>query len=110
MVICGTTLQAAGGGNEIAPYDATRGATTIDFLGTGPLYFRVAPGCVHGSHVTWIPRSAAHLVKASYASDGLATAMVLQPAASRARFRLVVTRNGRVIARVTAQPASTGTG
>ena len=84
MQICGKTQQAAGGGPEIAPYDATRGATTVEFLGTGPLYFQVAPGCAHGSHVTWIPGSAAHLVNASYASDGLATAVVLTAGGDRA--------------------------
>jgi hypothetical protein len=60
----------------------------------------------HGSLVTWTPRSAAHLVGAAYASDGLAAAVVLRPTKSGACFRLVVTRGSRVIGSVAMQPES----
>jgi hypothetical protein len=107
LVMCGTTLQAEGGGPEIAPYPAMRGSSAIDGIhGTGPLYFQVASGCAHGSRVTWLPRSAAVLVNAAYAADGQAVVVVLRPTAPPTAFRLVVTRDGRVAGSVTVEFAS----
>jgi hypothetical protein len=107
LVMCGTTLQPAGGGAGIAPDPVLRGSHSVSYgTGNGPLYFQVAPGCAHGNHVTWIPRSAAHLVDAAYASDGLAVVVVLQPTRPLTAFRLVATRNDRVVGTVTVRPAS----
>jgi hypothetical protein len=106
LVVCGTTLQDAGGGPEVAPYFLRPTDRTITYIGgyQEPLYFQMTLGCSHGSHVTWLPRSAARLVRAAYASDGLAVALVLQPRGPRAKFRLIVTRDGRVVASVIIMP------
>jgi hypothetical protein len=106
LVICGAALEDAGGGPEAAADHLTRADRTITYISgyQTPLYFSVAPGCAHGSHVTWIPRSAAKLVRAAYASDGLAVAIVLQPSGPRATFRLIVTRDGRLVASVIVEP------
>jgi hypothetical protein len=86
---------------------ALLGARTIEvkYLTVGDvLMFRVARGCDEGAHVTWIPSSAAHLVKAAYARDGHTAAVVLKP--DEPSFRLTGTRNGRVVASVTVKLAS----
>lgn len=106
-MICGTTLQDAGGGAGQAPYYVLQAPATISYIPqTLPLYFQVAPGCAHGSQVTWTPRSAAHLVKAAYASDGLAAALVLQPTGHPKVFRLVVETSRRALRTITVQPES----
>jgi hypothetical protein len=95
-----------GGGPEAAALPLSRFDRTITYVSgiTTPLYFSVALGCAHGSHVTWVPRSAAKVVRAAYASDGLAVALVLKPSGPRATFRLIVTRDGRVVASVIIAP------
>jgi hypothetical protein len=104
-VVCGTVLS-----NSVAApvvFDATRRLPIIK--GTtvgGVLMFRVARGCDNGTHVSWDPRSAAHLVKAAYARDGLPVAVVLKPSGSGREFRLTGTRNGKVVASATAKPAA----
>ena len=70
------------------------------------LYFQVAHGCAHGSHVTWIPRSAARIARAAYASDGLAAAVVVEPTHPYTIYRLIATSNGRVVASYTVDPVS----
>ena len=104
-VVCGTVLS-----NSVAApvvFDATRRLPIIK--GTtvgGVLMFRVARGCDDGTHVSWDPRSAAHLVKVAYARDGLPVAVVLKPSGSGAEFRLIGTRNGKVVASATAKPSA----
>jgi len=72
----------------------------------GLLFFRVARGCAQGTHVIWMPSSAAHLVKAGYARDGQMAAVVLKPTRPGAAFRLIATRNGKVLASATVKLAS----
>jgi hypothetical protein len=104
-MVCGTVLSDSAAGPVV--FDATRRLPTIKYLTVGDvLMFRVARGCVEGAHVTWIPSSAAHLVKAAYARDGHTAAVVLKPSAPHASFRLTGTRNGRVVASVTVELAS----
>lgn len=104
-VICGTLLSNSAAGPVV--YDATRRLPTINHptIG-GMLMFQVARGCTEGTHVTWVPRSAAHLVKAAYTKDGQTAAVVLKPRGPRAAFRLIGTRNGRVAASATVRLAS----
>jgi len=59
--------------------------------------FRIARGCDKGANLHWIPSSAAHLVKAAYARDGQADGVV-EASGPGAAFRLIGTRNGRVVA------------
>lgn len=104
-VVCGTVLSDSAAGPVV--FDATRRLPTIEYLTVGDvLMFRVASGCVEGARVTWIPSSAAHLVKAAYARDGHMAAVVLKPSGPHAAFRLAGTRNGRVVASVTVKLAS----
>ncbi len=104
-VVCGTVLS-----NSVeAPvvFDATRRLPIVK--GTtvgGVLIFRVSRGCDNGVHVSWVPRSAARLVKAAYAKDGLPVAVVVRPSGSGAEFRLIGTRKGKVVASATAKPAA----
>ena len=73
-VVCGTVLW--GSGAAVGVYDATRPLPVIPYVsGGGWLFFRVTRGCDHGSHVRWIPSSAAHLVKVARAGDGLPAAV-----------------------------------
>lgn len=67
----------------------------------GVLLFRVARGCDTGSHVTWDPSSAAHLVRAVYARDGRPVAVVLRPSGPHAAFRPIATRNGKTVGTAT---------
>jgi hypothetical protein len=102
-VVCGTVLSNGAAGPVV--YDATRPLPTIKFTTVGGLLmFRVARGCAAGTHVTWVPASAARLVKAAYARDGQLAAVVLKPA-GHAAFRLTGTRNGRVVASATVRLA-----
>lgn len=88
-------------------FNATRRLPTINGTTVGGLLmFRVARGCDKGAHVTWIPSSAAHLVKAAYPRDGQTAAVVLRPRGPRAAFRLIATRNGSVVASATVKLAS----
>jgi hypothetical protein len=96
-VVCGTVLSVSAAGPVL--YDATRPLPALPYASVGGLfYFRVTRGCDHGSHVRWVPSSAAHLVKAARARDGLPAAVVLQPTGPRSAFRLIGTRDGRVVA------------
>jgi len=104
-VVCGTVLSTSAAAPVV--FDATRRLPIIK--GTtvgGVLMFRVARGCDNGTHVSWVPRSAAHLVKAAYAKNGLPVAVVLKPSRPAMEFRLIGTRNGKVVASVTAKPAA----
>ena len=102
-VVCGTVLSDSAAGPVV--FDATRRLPTIRYTTVGDmLMFRVARGCDEGAHVTWVPSSAAHLVKVAYARDGLTAAVVLKP--DESSFRLTGTRNGRVVASVTVKLAS----
>jgi hypothetical protein len=104
-VVCGTVLSRSAAGAVVS--DATRRRPTV--TGTtagGLLIFRVARGCDTGAQVRWIPSSAARLVKAAYARDGRMVAVVLQPSGPRTAFRLIGTRNGRVVASATVKLAS----
>jgi hypothetical protein len=104
-VVCGTVLNDSAAG--AVAYDATRQLPTIKHPTVGGLLiFRVTRGCDAGTHVTWTPSSAAHLVKAADAKDGQVAAVVLNPARPRAAFRLIATRNGRVVASATVKLAS----
>lgn len=104
-VVCGTVLSASAAGPVV--FDATRRLPVIRYLTVGDvLMFRVARGCDEGAHVTWVPSSAAHLVKAAYAKDGQMAAVVLAPDVARASFRLTGTRNGEVVASATVKLAS----
>jgi len=105
---CGTTLSGAGIGPMPAVIDATYQLPPGGYQSNdGLIYLRVARGCDHGSHVTWVPAAAARLVKAAYANDGLPAVVVLQPCGASASFRLTATRNGRVVASVTVRQATT---
>jgi hypothetical protein len=104
-VVCGTVLSTSAAGPVV--YDATRPLPTINHPTVGGvLMFRVARGCEEGTHVAWVPSSAAHLVKAAYAKDGQTAAVVLKPSGPHAAFRLTGTRNGRVVASTTVRLAS----
>jgi len=104
-VVCGTVLSDSAAGPVV--FDARRRLPTIKYLTVGGvLMFRVARGCDEGARVTWVPSSAAHLVKAAYAKDGHTAAVVLKPSGPHASFRLTGTRNGRVVASVTVKLAS----
>jgi hypothetical protein len=104
-VVCGTVLNDSPAGAVI--YDATRRLPIIKYATVGGLlFFRVARGCNQGTHVTWVPSSAAHLVKAAYARDGQAAAVALEPTGPRAVFWLSGTRNGRVVASATVRLTS----
>lgn len=97
QAVCGTTLANSGQGAVI--YGPTRLKSPVRYVSVnGWLYFRVSRGCAKGSHVTWSPRSAARLVKIARAEDGLPAAVVLKPAGPHVRFRVVATRDGRVVA------------
>jgi hypothetical protein len=104
-VVCGTELSDSAASPDVL--DATRRLPTVNYPTVGGvLIFIVARGCSQGSRVTWVPQSAAHLVKAAYASDGQMAAVVLQPDGPSAAFRLTGTRNGAVVAAATVKLAS----
>ena len=104
-VVCGTVLSDSVAGAVV--YDATRPLRIVrDLTVGGVLIFRVARGCDAGTHVTWTPASAAHLVKAVSARDGQTAAVVLKPARPHAAFRLIATRDGRVVASAVVKLAS----
>jgi hypothetical protein len=104
-VVCGTVLNNSAAGAVM--YDATHQLPTVKHLTVGNLLiFRVARGCDTGTHVTWTPSSAAHLVKAADSQDGQTAAVVLKPVRPRAAFRLIATRNGRVVASAVVKLAS----
>lgn len=100
-VVCGTVLSGdtAAGPTVFSAWEhlPTIKGTTVG----GVLIFRVARGCDTGAHVTWVPSSAAHLVKAVYARDGQMVAVVLRPSGPHAAFRLIATRNGKTVASAT---------
>jgi hypothetical protein len=103
-VVCGTELNDSAAGAVVL--DATRPLPTVKYLTVGGgLIFLVARGCSQGTRVTWVPRSAAHLVKAAYAKDGHLAAVVLQPAGPGTAFRLTGTRDGVVVASATVKLA-----
>ena len=52
-------------------------------------------------HLSWVPSSAAHLVKTVHTGDGLMAAVALRPSTRHSAFRLTGTRDGRVIAKAT---------
>ena len=107
-VECGTTLSGAGMGPMPAVLDATYRLPLGGYQrNDGLIYLRVARGCDHGSHVTWVPAAAARLVKAAYANDGLPAVVVLQPCGAGVSFQLTATRDGRVVASVTERQATT---
>jgi hypothetical protein len=104
-VICGTMLNDSAAGAIV--YDATHQLPTVKHLTVGGLlFFRVARGCDEGTHVTWMPSSAAHLVKTASARDGQTAAVVLKPSKPRAAFRLIAMRNNRIVASATVKLAS----
>jgi hypothetical protein len=99
-VVCGTVLSDSDSGAVL--YNATRPLPVIRYETMGGLlYFTVARGCAHGARVSWVPSSAAHLVKTVRAGDGLMAAVVLRPATRRSAFRLIGTSDGRVVASAT---------
>jgi hypothetical protein len=103
-VVCGTELSDSAAGAVVL--DATHRLPTVRYTTVGGgLIFLVARGCSQGSRVTWVPESAAHLVKAAYAKDGQMAAVVLQPAGPGAAFRLIGTRDGVVVASATVKLA-----
>src|SRR5580698_9663039 len=103
-VVCGTELSDSAA--EPVVLDATRRLPTVRYVTVGGgLIFLVARGCDQGTLVTWVPQSAAHLVKAAYAKDGQLAAVVLQPDGPGAAFRLIGTRNGVVVASATVKLA-----
>jgi hypothetical protein len=78
LVVCHTVLSHSVAGPVL--FDAMRPLPTIPHYSVGErLYFRVARGCYNGSHVRWVPSSAAHLVKVARATDGLPVAVALKP-------------------------------
>lgn len=96
-VVCGTTW------GQHAFYDAfkvTRRVQVVRDPGSKQLSFLVARGCVNGSVVRWVPRSAARVVQVARARDGLMAALTLKPTGTRSPFRLTVMRDGKVTARV----------
>lgn len=96
-VVCGTDLSDSAAGAVV--YDATRPLPSISYPTVGDvLIFLVARGCGQGTRVSWVPSSAAHLIKAAYAKDGQMAAVVLKPAGPHAAFRLIGTRNDTVVA------------
>ena len=98
-VVCGTTLSRSAAGAVV--YDATRPSRTISFPTVGNvLYIRVARGCAHGAQVRWTPPSAAHLVRAARAADGLPVVVVLGPRTPHSVFRVIATRDGRTVASI----------
>ena len=104
-VVCGTVLSDSAAGAVV--FDATRRLPVMKYLTVGDvLMFRVSRGCDEGAHVSWVPSSAAHLVRAARARDGLTAAVVLKPNGPGASFRLTGTRNGMVVASVTVKLAS----
>jgi len=106
LVVCGTNLEDAGHADAVVHGDTPTYLTIYYVPADGQLNFIVAAGCARGSHVTWIPRSAAHIVKAAYARDGLAAGVALLPVQPLTAFRLVATRNGHVALAVTVKPGS----
>jgi hypothetical protein len=89
-VVCGTVLADSAAAPVV--FDATHHLPTIKHLTVGDvLMFRVARGCNQG----------ARLVKSAYAADGKTAAVVLKPRRPRVGFRLIGTRNGRVVASAT---------
>jgi hypothetical protein len=104
-VVCGTVLNDSPAGAVV--YDATNRLPTIKRPAAGGLLlFRVARGCNEGTHVTWVPPSAAHLVKTAYAKDGQIAGVVLKPNGPHAEFRLIATRNNRIVASATVKLTS----
>ena len=105
-VVCGTVLSDSAAGPVV--FDATRRLPIIKYLTVGDvlMFPRFVRGCDEGAHVTWVPSSAAHLVKAAYARDGLMAAVMLEPSGPHPSFRLTRTRNGVVVASVTVKLAS----
>jgi hypothetical protein len=104
-VVCGTVLSTGAAGPVV--YDATRHLPTIKYETVGNVViFRVASSCDKGARVTWVPSSAAHLVKAAYAKDGNMAAVVLKPNRPQAAFQLIATRNGKTVASATVQLAT----
>lgn len=102
--VCGTVLADSAAAPVV--YDATYHLPTINSLTLGGvLMFRVARGCNQGTHVSWVPPSAAHLVKAAYAADGQTAAVVLKPSRPHVAFRLISARNGRLVASATVKLA-----
>jgi len=76
--------------------EALRHAAGIKRLTVGGvLTFRIVRCCNGGTHVAWVPSSAAHLVEVAYARDGQMAGVVLQPSGPRAAFRLIGTRKDR---------------
>jgi hypothetical protein len=78
----------------------TRRVLVVHDLGSRPVSLTVARGCVHGSVVSWAPRSAARLIQTARARDGLVIALTLKPTGTRSSFRVTVKRDGKVTARV----------
>jgi hypothetical protein len=104
-VVCGTELSDSAASPAV--FDATRHLPVIQYTTVGGvLMFVVARGCAKGTHVTWVPASAARLIKAAYAKDGQLAAVVLQPDRPQAAFRLIGTQNGAVVASATVKLAS----
>ena len=105
---CGTSLGGGGIGPGPELVDATQPIPGNRILQSsdGKFYFQVARGCDHGSHVTWTPKTAAHLVGEADARDGLPAVVVLQPCQSS--FRLTAKQNGKVVASATAREEDWG--
>lgn len=98
--VCGTVLADSAAAPVV--YDATHHLPTINDLTVGGvLMFSVVRGCNQGAHVSWVPASAAHLVKAASAADRRTVAVVLKPSSPRAAFRLIATRDGGIVASAT---------
>jgi hypothetical protein len=69
-VVCSTVLSDSAAGPVV--FDATRRLPVVRYLIVGDvLMVRVVPGCDEGAHVSRVPSTAAQLVKAAYARDGL---------------------------------------
>jgi hypothetical protein len=99
-VVCGTVVSDSDSGAVL--YNATRPLPVIRYETMGGLlYFTVARGCAHGARVSWVPSSAAHLVKTVPTGDGRLAAVVLRPATPHSAFRLIGTSDGRIVASAT---------
>jgi hypothetical protein len=103
VVMCGETVY--GGGMEAFFYEVDQGGT-ITSPSFGNTVIISVGGCDKGSHVTWTPRSAARMVQSVYAKDGLLAVVGLQPTSQDAVFTVTATRDGKLVGRITYDPAS----
>jgi hypothetical protein len=68
------------------------------------LIISVSPDCDTGSHVSWSPPSAAHIVQSAYAKDDLLAAVSLKPTSPTAVFTVTATRDGKLVGTINCEP------